>query len=749
MNSNFLSALPKPVRFGLFGAVGGLLGALLFGELLWWLLEPPPPPAPAPPPPSLAVSVSPTVGVYQGGKNKFSLKLKSERLGKAEVNVAFTGQPAGVVVEAVSGSDPDNREAEVSVSNTASPGTHKVTTTATATVNGEAVTAKADVEIRVDPLPKPMVDVVFVLDITSSMQNAIDGIRDGIKSFAEGLDPKRIDFRIGLIAYRDELIGERPEVLTFGRENKEYFTTDAEEFKRKVSRLIANGGGDIPESTLDALCQAAEFPFRPKCTKVLLVVTDAPPQIPDKRISSMKEAVSILKLQRIDQVHLVVPPDERFVGDGKLRNLYEQLWDGPTGQFFDFQKIATGRDSFNRILPELSKVIATAAAASRATDVQLSAAPPSPDLPATQGLQSSRAYDASFQGRLLLLASLWAAAIAAGISLALAAMQYLSLNRVPPPTAILLGLAGGAIAGLIGGAMGHGLFALASGSSIIGVLFRVIGWSVFGALAGAGLAFVVPNLRKAHGLVGGLLGGAFGAIGFLLVTKVLGSLFAEPAPRLVDTAGRLAGAVILGFFIGLMVALVEAAMRRAWLEVRFSGGETITVNLGPEPVKVGGDGRLCAVWARGADPVALRYWLREGQVVCDVTGEGERTASNGDRRQAGGVEVIVRTANTAAPARKASARPLSLDDDDDMLPQSRPAPPPPPRSKAAAPPVARPIAPPPPPRPVAPSAARPSASPPPSKAVPPPAARSAFKCPECGAGMEKAHGVCPSCGAMN
>lgn len=736
MNGNFLSALPKPVRFGLFGAVGGLLGALLIGELLWWMLEPPPPPAPTPPPPSLAVSVSPTVGVYQGGKNKFSLGFKSERLGDAPISVAFTGQPSGVTIES-SGTDRESREAEVTVSNLAPPGVHKVTTTATATANGEVVKATAEVEIRVDPLPKPMVDVVFVLDITSSMQKAIDGIRDGIKSFAEGLDPKRIDFRIGLIAYRDELIGERPEVLTFGRENKELFTTDPEEFKRKVSGLIANGGGDIPESTLDALCQAAEFPFRPKCTKVLLVVTDAPPQIPDKRISSMKEAVRVLKLQRIDQVHLVVPPDEKFVNDGKLRKLYEQLWDGPTGQFFDFQKIATGRDSFNRILPELSKVIATAAAASRATDVQLSAAPPTPDLPATQGLQSSRAYDASAQGRLLLAISFWTAAIAAGISLALAAMQYLSLNRVPPPTAILLGLAGGAIAGLIGGAAGQGLFALASGSSIIGVLFRVIGWSVLGALAGAGLAFVVPNLRKAHGLVGGLLGGAFGAIGYLLVSGV----------GLGDTAGRLAGAVILGFFIGLMVALVEAAMRRAWLEVRFSGGETITVNLGPEPVKVGGDGRLCAVWARGADPVALRYWLREGQVVCDVTGEGERTASNGDRRKAGGVEVIVRTANTAAPARKAPARPLSLDDDDDM-PPSRPAPPPPPRSKAVAPPVARPVVPSP-PRSVAPSAARPSASPPPSKAVPPPAARSAFKCPECGAGMDKAHGVCPSCGAMN
>ena len=40
--------------------------------------------------------------------------------------------------------------------------------------------------------------------------------------------------------------------------------------------------------------------------------------------------------------------------------------------------------------------------------------------------------------------------------------------------------------------------------------------------------------------------------------------------------GRMAGAAILGFAIGLMVALVEVAFRRAWLEVQFSGGETIS-----------------------------------------------------------------------------------------------------------------------------------------------------------------------------
>ena len=35
----FLSGLPKPVLFGLYGAIGGLIGALAFGEPLWRALN--------------------------------------------------------------------------------------------------------------------------------------------------------------------------------------------------------------------------------------------------------------------------------------------------------------------------------------------------------------------------------------------------------------------------------------------------------------------------------------------------------------------------------------------------------------------------------------------------------------------------------------------------------------------------------------------------------------------------------------
>ena len=57
----FLAGLPKPVLFGLYGAVGGLLGALVFGEPLYQVLEPPR----VAREPQVAISASPEFEVFR------------------------------------------------------------------------------------------------------------------------------------------------------------------------------------------------------------------------------------------------------------------------------------------------------------------------------------------------------------------------------------------------------------------------------------------------------------------------------------------------------------------------------------------------------------------------------------------------------------------------------------------------------------------------------------------------------------
>lgn len=310
---------------------------------------------------------------------------------------------------------------------------------------------------------------------------------------------------------------------------------------------------------------------------------------------------------------------------------------------------------------------------------------------------------------------MWTGAIAALICLALVSGQHYYLRSgFPPPGSMAVGLLGGLAAGIVGGAAGQALFLMAPDVTFLTVLFRVSSWALLGGLAGLGLTMFIPNMRPLHGLMGGAVGGAAGAVGFLLVTGALG-----------DLAGRLAGAVVLGFFVGLMVAIVEAAFRRAWLEVRLGPREVVTVNLGPEPVRIGGDARRCAVWARGAAPVALRYWLKEGQVIC---AEGEAGTGgpvrSGDQRAVGSVQVMVRTGEapsggTPPPAPPRPTAPPRPDPFDDLptAPASKPSVP--------APKPATPVASAPPPAPPRPSV-------PPRPAAPTSSPADASACPGCG-----------------
>ncbi|MEM6646942.1 MAG: vWA domain-containing protein [Bacteroidota bacterium] len=106
-------------------------------------------------------------------------------------------------------------------------------------------------------------DIVFVLDVTGSMSDEIEGVRANIVEFADSLALRGTDYRLGMVTFRDAV----SQVLDF--------TNDAEQFKAIVGDQRATGGGDRAENSLDALERAAQFPFRPSAQRVLIWITDA------------------------------------------------------------------------------------------------------------------------------------------------------------------------------------------------------------------------------------------------------------------------------------------------------------------------------------------------------------------------------------------------------------------------------------------------------------------------------------------
>lgn len=105
------------------------------------------------------------------------------------------------------------------------------------------------------------VDIVFVIDVTGSMEPVLQQVQRGALSFHRDLinameeKHKRISsLRVRLIAFRDYLHDEPADAML----STEFMTLpdDLERFEEAVNFLEPFGGGDEPESGLEALAFA-------------------------------------------------------------------------------------------------------------------------------------------------------------------------------------------------------------------------------------------------------------------------------------------------------------------------------------------------------------------------------------------------------------------------------------------------------------------------------------------------------------
>jgi hypothetical protein len=245
--------------------------------------------------------------------------------------------------------------------------------------------------------------------------------------------------------------------------------------------------------------------------------------------------------------------------------------------------------------------------------------------------------------------AIWFGIIGVGVGVAILLGYYQYVKRgFAIGDALKLGAPVGFIAGAISGAIAQSLFSALGAGEVL----RVICWAIAGALLGLGLSFRIPNLGKLYGLLGGAAGGTFGGILFIVFSMTF---------HMADALARFAGIAAIGFFIGLMLVLVEAAFREAWLEVRYGPKEVRNISLGNEPVTIGGDPNACTVYARNTPAVAFRYKLDQGRITCEDVAKGQTTTVQpGNSRVIGNLTVTVGGAGAAAqaaPAPQPAARP--------------------------------------------------------------------------------------------
>ena len=258
----------------------------------------------------------------------------------AEENIAPSVEPAVGEIPA-SDSTLQNADAPVDGAAEAPPDVAPAETSA-----GVAETVQAMPVPQARAKTKGVADLVFVLDVSGSMAPCIDALRRNIEAFIDSLNrgdannaaPVK-DWRAKVVGYRDFEASEA-EGLPWIVDTP--FVRDAAALKAQLAGLQAAGGGDEPESLLDALFKVAsmeaiakgsqtedpnKWRYRSDAARVVVVFTDASFKetlsIPEAKGGSLQDVANVMMANRII-LSLFAP---NFEGYDRLSQIDKSEWE--------------------------------------------------------------------------------------------------------------------------------------------------------------------------------------------------------------------------------------------------------------------------------------------------------------------------------------------------------------------------------------------------------------------------------------
>ncbi|MBE6013642.1 Hsp70 family protein [Anaeropeptidivorans aminofermentans] len=174
------------------------------------------------------------------------------------------------------------------------------------------------------------VNIVFIIDTTGSMDTYINGVKDRAIEFSEILSSKGASFNLGLIGFGDLNEKEKPSVYNF--------TNDVTKFQKQVKNIPRTHGGDIPESSLDALETGVELlnsaSLGVSDRNIFILITDAPPHVPTNRGNSVMDICDMLNSRNIT-TYVVARKDRDSIAafdpvtkpNGKYYDLKDKFYD--------------------------------------------------------------------------------------------------------------------------------------------------------------------------------------------------------------------------------------------------------------------------------------------------------------------------------------------------------------------------------------------------------------------------------------
>jgi hypothetical protein len=152
------------------------------------------------------------------------------------------------------------------------------------------------------PSTKPMADIAIVFDTTGSMSDKIDGLIRIMVDFVGDLSSFNLDWRITCIPFGDLTVYGDKVVANLPWANERQ---KAEAMLQGMPRF--SGGGNIGESSLEALMAAVNRDWRPNCVRCAVLLTDEP-----ALTHRLRTADVLTELQRHELATFVLSPPIQY-----------------------------------------------------------------------------------------------------------------------------------------------------------------------------------------------------------------------------------------------------------------------------------------------------------------------------------------------------------------------------------------------------------------------------------------------------
>lgn len=139
----------------------------------------------------------------------------------------------------------------------------------------EGVSNSVETTVEIVDTIKGTADIVFILDISGSMEGEINNVKNNLINLAAQIENYGVSARYSVITYSDFTVSGANEITTVIKNGTSDWFTNAIDCKNAISSITLAYGGDTPEAAIDGLGYANTLTTRKDVRTFYILLTDA------------------------------------------------------------------------------------------------------------------------------------------------------------------------------------------------------------------------------------------------------------------------------------------------------------------------------------------------------------------------------------------------------------------------------------------------------------------------------------------